>query len=340
MPTISSSACRFANARSGTPFGTRPFLACLLWAACAFATAQSYPTKPVRIISPFPAGLGPDVAIRVVAEGLSATWGQPVIVDARPGANGFIAIEAAKKASPDGYMLLNAGQAHLAINPKLFRKVSYDPEKDFVPISTYFRAPFFIVLPSSGPHRDLRDLIAYAKSNPGKLTYSSPYVGSPGHLGTELLAYLTGTQMLHVPYKEASQVYTSVATGEVNWSMGSIGSLTPMLRAGRIRMVAIAAKARLASHSDVPTVAEAGGPPNFLVDVWGGLVAPAGTGPDIVNQISAVLGRVLARPDTIERFRGMGLEAVASTPAETAGFVRADAKLFGDQIARIGIAAD
>lgn len=308
---------------------------------CSFgAQAQSYPVKPVRVISPFPAGLGPDVALRVLGEALGSLWGQPVIVDPRPGANGFIAIEAAKRATPDGYTLLQAGQAQLAINPKLFRKAGYDPEKDFMPISTFFRAPFFIVFPVSGPIQNLRDLIAAAKAHPGKITYSSPYVGSPGHLGTEIFQHLTGTRMLHVPYKEAAQVYTAVATGEVNWSMGSISSLIPGIKGGRLRLAAIAAPARAAAQSDVPTVAEAGGPAEYFVDVWGGMTAPAGTPPDLVNGISAAMGRALSRPDVRERFRGMGLDATPSTPEEMLRTVRDDARRFGEVIARIGISAD
>src|SRR6266852_5826085 len=172
----------------------------------ATSSGQAYPTRPVRIVSPYPSGLTPDIAARAIADRLSKTWGRAVIVEPRPGANGFLAIGAVKKAAPDGHELLLAGQAHLAINPRLFASVPYDPEKDFVPLSLIYRTPFFIAVSTAGTFKTIPELIAAGKASQRKLSYSSPYVGSPPHLGGALFAYLTGTQMVHIPYKEAAQV--------------------------------------------------------------------------------------------------------------------------------------
>jgi tripartite-type tricarboxylate transporter receptor subunit TctC len=316
-------------------------------AAIALATApqdarpQDFPRKPVRVISPYPTGITPDAAVRLLADKLAKAWGQTVIVDPRPGANGFIAIGIAKKAEADGHQLMLAGNAHLAINPNLFRSVPYDPVKDFVPLSTIYRAPFFLAVAANGPLRGVADLVARAKANPGKVSYSSPYIGSPPHLGAALLAYMTGTQMLHVAYKEGPQIYVAVANGEVDWALGTLGSVNPLVSAGRLRLVAIAAKARLPSHPDVPTVVEAGGPPGYEVDTWVSLVAPRGTPDALTRRISADIAAALAQPDLQERYRAtLGVEPFATAPRQMADLLRADLKSYGELIKRTGITAE
>ena len=197
--------------------------ACLAVVA-GMASAQQYPTKPVRIITPFPSGSGPDSVLRVVGDKLTKLWGQQVIVENRPGANGFIAIEAAKKAAPDGYTLVQMDDTHLALQPHLYKKIPYDINKDFDPVGTFFRTYFFVVVPASSNWKDMKDLIAAAKAKNGDLTYGSWFVGSPGHVGAAMLEAATGTKMTHVPYKEMSQLFTGVANNDVAWSFGSAAS--------------------------------------------------------------------------------------------------------------------
>jgi tripartite-type tricarboxylate transporter receptor subunit TctC len=315
-------------------------LAALLLVAAQGACAQGFPSKPVKIVSPYPNGLTPDIAVRAVAERLTRTWGQPVIVEPRPGANGFIAIGQAKKAAPDGYELLLAGQSHLSINPRLFKSVPYDPEKDFAPLSLIYRTVFFVAVKADGPYKGIPELIAAAKASQKKLSYSSPYVGSPPHLGAAEFAYLTGTQMVHVPYKEAAQVYISVANGDVDWALGSIGSTLPLTKAGKLKLLAIAAKARDPEHPDIPTVAQAGGPAGYEVDTWVSLVAPAGTPPDLVRRLSADIAAAVADPEVKERFKGIGVDPVSGTPAELAELVKRDLAAYGDIVKRTGVTAE
>jgi tripartite-type tricarboxylate transporter receptor subunit TctC len=312
----------------------------LLLVAASGALAQGFPSKPVKIVSPYPNGLTPDIAVRAVAERLTRTWGQPVIVEPRPGANGFIAIGQAKKATPDGYELLLAGQSHLSINPRLFKSVPYDPEKDFAPLSLIYRTVFFVAVKADGPYKGIPELIAAAKASQKKLSYSSPYVGSPPHLGAAEFAYLTGTQMVHVPYKEAAQVYISVANGDVDWALGSIGSTLPLTKAGKLKLLAIAAKARDPEHPDIPTVAQAGGPAGYEVDTWVSLVAPAGTPPDLVRRLSADIAAAVADPEVKERFKGIGVDPVSGTPAELAELVKRDLAAYGDIVKRTGVTAE
>jgi tripartite-type tricarboxylate transporter receptor subunit TctC len=312
----------------------------LLLVAAQSVWAQSFPSKPVKIVSPYPNGLTPDIAARAVAERLTRTWGQPVIVEPRPGANGFLAIGQAKKAAPDGYELLLAGQSHLAINPRLFKSVPYDPEKDFAPLSMIYRTVFFIAVASGGPYKSIPDLIAAAKASQKKLSYSSPYVGSPPHLGAAEFAYLTGTEMVHVPYKEAAQVYISVANGDVDWALGSIGSTLPLTKAGKLKLLAIAAKARDPDHPDIPTVEEAGGPRGYEVDTWVSLVAPAGTPPELVRRLSSDIAAAVADADVKERFKGIGVDPVSATPAELAALVKRDLAAYGDIVKRTGVTAE
>jgi tripartite-type tricarboxylate transporter receptor subunit TctC len=320
---------------------------CSLLAAIALAlgapeaSPQGFaPTRVVKIISPLPSGLGPDVVARLLAERLTHVWGQQVIVEPRPGANGFIALGAVKRTKPDGYELGFVSNAHLAINPNLFKNVPYDSEKDFTLLSMVYRTPFFLVVSTTGPHHTMPELIAHAKANPGKLTYSSPYIGSPPHLGGALFAFMIGTQMLHIPYKEGQQVYTSVANGDVDLALGSSGSIIPLVKAGKIKPLAIAAKSRAAGYPDVPTVEEAGGPAGYTVDSWGAMIAPQGMPADLAHALAADIVAALAFPETAEGMRRIGFEPTPSTQAQLADNLHADLQRFADLIKRAGITAE
>ena len=210
------------NTQPNTPRKKRPMKTSAVLALCAAvglglftgtASAQDYPTKPVRVITPFAAGSGPDSVLRLVSEKLTKMWGQQVVVENRPGGNGFIGLEAAKKTAPDGYNFVQADEGHMALNPHLYKKLPYDIAKDFDPVGTLFRGRFFVVVPANSPWKDVKDLIAAAKAKPGDLTYGSWFIGSPGYIGAAMLEAATGTQMTHIPYKSQSDLYVGVGNG-------------------------------------------------------------------------------------------------------------------------------
>ncbi len=309
-----------------------------------FALAQSpqagYPTKVVKILSPYSSGAGPSVFMRIMGDKLAKAWGQQVIVDSRPGASGFIAIEAVKNAAPDGHELLVVSNAHVAINPALYKKLPYDPDKDFVPVAMVYHTPFFITVKTDGPYPTVRALIAAARADPGKLTYGAPYIGSPSHLGGADFALRIGAKMVVVPYKDQGQIYASIANGDLDWMLSTLGSALPLLKAGRIKLIAIAARERSKSAPDVPTVREVGGPAGFEVGSWLAVLAPRGTPQELVRRINADVNRQLADPEVLERLKILGFEPSPGTPEQLAAEIRTDAKIYGDLVRLTGATAD
>jgi tripartite-type tricarboxylate transporter receptor subunit TctC len=320
-------------------------LLAVLFAAAAFgvpavAFPQAFPSRTVKITAPYSAGAGPAVFTRVVAEKLSKLWGQPVLVDARPGASGFIAIEAVKGAAPDGHELLVVSDAHVAINPSLYKTLPYDPQKDFLPVAMFYHTPFYLAVATAGPYANVPALIDAAKARPGAVSFGSSYVGSPSHLGSAEFEFATGTRMIHVPYKDQSQMYAGIANGDVGWAFTTLGSALPLLQAGRIKLIAIAAPKRSKVQPDVPTLAEAGGPPAMTVGAWLAIVAPRGTPPEVVRRINADVNRMLADPDVALQLQTFGFEAAPETPEQLADEIRADAKKYAEIVRRTGATAD
>jgi tripartite-type tricarboxylate transporter receptor subunit TctC len=313
-------------------------LACL--GLTTLAPAQSFPSRAVKITAPFAAGAAPAIFTRTIADKLSKAWGQPVIVESKPGASGFIAIDAVKNAAPDGHELLVVSNSHVAINPALYKTLPYDPHKDFVPVAMFYRTPFFLAVASAGPYQTVPALIAAAKANPGTVSYGSSYVGSPSHLGSAEFESLTGTKMIHVPYKDQSQMYVAIAGGDVGWAFSTLGSALPLMQSGRLKLIAIAARKRLKTLPDVPTLAEAGGPPGMVVDSWLAVVAPRGTPPEIVRKINADINKQLADPEVVAQLERFGFEAAPGTPEQLADVFRADEKKFADLVRRTGATAD
>jgi tripartite-type tricarboxylate transporter receptor subunit TctC len=306
--------------------------------AATQALAQSYPAKTVKLTAPYSAGAGPAVFMRVIAEKLTKYWEQQVIVDSRPGASGFIAIDAVKNAPADGYELLVAANSHMTVNPAVFRdKLPYDPQKDFAPVATVFVTPFFVAVKSDGPLSSVPALIAAAKASPGAVTYGGPYVGSPSHLGGADFEFRTGTKMTFVPYKDQSQMYVSIANGELSWAFSTIGSALPLLKAGRIKLLAIGAKRRSSSAPDVPTVGEAGGPQGLEVLSWMALFAPRATSAEVIGKVNASVARALGEPDVLERMKTFGFEPFVSSPAQLAELIRTDTKANTELVQRIGV---
>ncbi len=311
------------------------------WLGVADATlAQSFPSRPVKITAPYSAGAAPATFTRAVAEKLSKLWGQPVIVDAKPGASGFIAIETVKSAVPDGHDLLVASDAHVAINPALYKKLPYDPQNDFVPVAMFYHTPFYLAVATAGPYPSVPALIAAAKKDPGAVSYGSSYVGSPSHLGSAEFEFLTGTKMIHAPYKDQSQMYVGIANGDVGWAFTTLGSALPLMQAGRIKLIAIAAPQRSKVQPDVPTLAEAGGPATMSVGAWLAILAPRGTPPDVVRKINADVNKVLADPEILQQMRTLGFDPAPETPEQLAAEIRADAVKYGDLVRRTGATAD
>ncbi|MBL8335612.1 MAG: tripartite tricarboxylate transporter substrate binding protein [Rhodoferax sp.] len=304
------------------------------------ASAQDLPTKPIRIVSPFATGTGPDIVARLLGEKLSKSLQQPVVVDAKPGGNGFIAAEEVKRAPADGTVMLLVDNGHVTINPALFSKLPYDVERDFAPVGLLFRTPFFVAVSTSGPYRSVADLIGAAKAKPGEVSYGTPFVGSPSHLGSALLESLTGTQMIHVPFKETPQLWTAISTGEVSWGLGTIASTRPMVQSGRLKLMAIAASQRLPTHSTIPTVAELGGPSGYEVNAWVALLAPRATPTRALQRLNAEINNALQEKDLLERFVSFGFEPTPSTVSQLADLIRADTRKFGELVKRTGAKAD
>ena len=304
------------------------------------AASQQYPTKPVRVITPFPGGSGPDTVIRLVGDRLTRAWGQQVVVENRPGGNGFIAADAAKKAAPDGYTLTQMDDAQLAAQPALYTKLPFDPVKDFEPIATLFRAYFFVVTPANSPWKSVADLVAAAKAKKGEMTYGSWFIGSPGHIGGALMESAIGVAMIHVPFKEMTQLYGAVGNNDVGWAFGSIASAGPLFRAKKVNFLAVASPRRIAGFPDIPTIAESGGPANVEVKAWVALLGPRGLPPAIVAQINDAVGKALADPALKERLGAVGFETFTSSPGEISKLMEADTKRYAEVIKRAKITLD
>ena len=309
----------------------------LLGSAGAQTAAEAWPAKPVTLMTPFPAGAGPDAVLRIVAEKLGKQWNQRVLVDNRPGGGGFIAIDAAKRAPADGYTLLELDSEHLGAVPHLYKQRNFHPLETFEPVATLFRTQFMVSVSSESKWKSMADLVAAAKAEPGKLSYGSWGIGSPGHLGGGMLESLTGTQMQHVPYREMSQLFTTVASGDVSWSMATLPSSQGPYKAGKLRYLAIAAPKRIAQLPDVPTVVEAGGPAGFELNSFVVLVAPRGLPAAVRAKVAADVARVLAEPDVKARFDTFAFEPISWSPEEIGRNADAKSKTYGELIKRANI---
>ena len=273
-----------------------------------FALAQDFPNRPVRIITPFPVGSGPEGVARLVADKLSRAWGKGVLVENKPGGNGFVAIDAFKRGATDGHDLIQLDNVHLSVYPHLMKKLPYDPAHDFEPLAPLFKAYFLVAVAKNSPYKDIKDLLADAKARPGQLNYGSWSVGNPVHLGSARLASALGVEMQHLIFKETTQLYTSVANGDLSFALGSSGSTGPLYRAGKLRYLAVVANKRLSALPDVPTLAEAGGPKDLEVTGWTTLATPPGLPRPWVDRLRADLQKALAEPDMLEKFTAFGYE--------------------------------
>ena len=320
----------------------KTFLAALLMASTPFvAQAQAdFPSKPVTLLTAFAPGSGPDATLRVVAEKLGRLWGQRVQVENRPGGGGFIAMDAARRAAPDGYTLLQLDSDHLAAVPHLYKQRGADTVKQFEPVASIFRTTFLVAVAKDSPFKTMADIVAAAKAAPGKVTYGSWGVGSPGHLGAELLELQTGVQMQHVPYREVSHLFMSVAASDVSWSLGTLPSSSGAYKAGKLRYIAVAAAKRLPQLPEVPTSAEAGGPAAFDVNAFVVLVAPKGLPAALRNKISADMAKVLADPELRARFDTFAFEPISWSADEIGRQTEAKSKIYEQLVKRASISLD
>jgi tripartite-type tricarboxylate transporter receptor subunit TctC len=294
------------------------------------ATAQNFPGKPVTIIMPYPTGTGPDTVQRLVNEKLQSYWGQPITIENRPGANYWAAVEAFKKAAPDGYTLFQTENWMIALQRHIFKKLPYDPDKDLVPVAPIYQANFFLVVPADSPWKTVADLVAAGKAREGALSYGSSGVGSAMHMGGATLEGATGIKMTHVPVKETPQVFTSIANGELSMAFGTASTSGPMLRAGKVRYLGIADTKRNPNFPDVPTLTEVGGPADFVHKSWLALYARPGTPKAVIDKINADVTRALNEPDVREKLAGMGFTPYTGTPEDLAKAVADETKKMGE----------
>ncbi len=294
--------------------------------------AQTWPTKPVRIITPFPVGSGPEGVARLVADKLSRLWGQPVIVENKPGGNGFIAIDTFKRGATDGTDLIQLDSVHLSAYPHLFKKLPYDTKADFEPLLPLFKAYFFFAVATDSKYKTVGDIIADAKARPGGLYYGSWSVGNPVHLGSALFETVTGTEIQHVVYKETSMLYTGVANGELSFALGTNASAGALQRAGKIRYLAVAAPKRVTGFTTVPTVAEAGGPAGFEVSGWTAIAAPKGLPKTVTDKIQQDIEKVLAEPDMREKFAAFAYEPFPQTREQFSNYIQSESMRFSEVI--------
>jgi tripartite-type tricarboxylate transporter receptor subunit TctC len=313
-------------------------LAFSAFAIAAHAQAQPYPSKPVRIIAPAPAGGNADAVARTIADRLSTTMGQPFVVDNKPGAAGNIGTEMAVSAPADGYTLVEIITAN-TINATLYPNLTFDLSRDFVPVGLAATLPLILVVHPSVPANSVQELIAYAKKNPGKLNYASAGSGTGGHVAAELFKSMAGLDVQHVPYKGATPAVTDLIGGRVDFFFDGMPSALPHVQSGRLRVLAITTKTRSATIPSVPTVAEAG-LPGFEVSLWLGFMAPAGTPPDIVNRLNKEINEAVAFPAVRERFAKLGLEPLTATPQEFGALIRSETAKWAEMIRKSGARAD
>jgi tripartite-type tricarboxylate transporter receptor subunit TctC len=292
--------------------------------ACGGAAGQgSYPARAMRIIVAYtPAGTT-DILARALGQKLTEAWGQPVIVDNRPGANGNIGTEIAAKAAPDGHTLLMATAATQAINPTLYPKLQYDATADFAPVSLVATVPNILVVTNGLPVKNVKELIAYAKANPGKLSHGSPGIGSTGHLSAELFKTMTGITMTHVAYKGSAPTLQDLMSGQLQVVIDNIPPYLPQVKAGKIRALAVTTAKRSPAAPELPTVDEAG-VKGYDASSWFALYAPARTPPDVVAKLSAETRRILDLPDVKDRLLALGAQPAGGTPEELAAFARSE----------------
>lgn len=301
----------------------------------SLAPAQTYPTKPIRMVVAFEAGGAPDAFARIIGQKLREQMGQPVIVDNRPGATGNIGAELVARAQPDGYTLFNATLS-LAISPAFYSKLPFDPIASFAPITQLASVPLVLVAHPGLPAQSVQDLITYAKSNPGKLNYASVGAGSPQHLSAELLQSVAALKLVHVPYKSGGAMATAVLQGEAQLGLPAIAPALPHIKAGRLRAMAVTAAKRASALPETPTFAEAGFQ-GIEADNWNAVLAPARTPRNVIEALHAHIGKAARLPDVAEQFARQGAEVSPSSPSALDALMRSEVRKWAKVAQTAGI---
>jgi tripartite-type tricarboxylate transporter receptor subunit TctC len=291
------------------------------------ARAAGFPERPVRIVVPYSVGVGPDVVARSVAERLSQRWGQPVLVDNKPGASGIVAFGDVRRTLADGHTLYLADTATLAVNPLLHTSLPYDPQRDLVPLTLLFRATFLIFVGGGNRFRSVGEMLDAARRKPGAVSYATLGNGHASHVAVETFARAAGVQMLHIPFKDAGTLLSGVASGEVNFTTIGMNTVAGLVASGRLRPLAVAARHRLAGHPDIPTLAEAGGPP-IEMHPWAALVGLAGTPAPVIERLQQDIVGALGTHEVRARAEQAGFEITPSTPQALRARIEADVALY------------
>lgn len=291
--------------------------------AAAQGAAASYPSKPVRVIVPFPPGGATDILARAVGNELQKNWGQPFVIENRPGAGGNTGTDAVAKSPPDGYTLLMGTVGTHGINASLYPKLPYDPVRDFAPVALVALVPNILVVHPSVPAKSVRELIDYARAHPGKLDYASSGNGTSIHLAAELFKSMTGVYMVHIPYRGSAFAMQDLLTGQVQVMFDNMPSALPQVKAGKLRALAVTSARRSPAAPDVPTLTESG-LSGYEASSWFGMLAPAGTPPEIVEKLNAAIVKALQSPEVRDRLASQGAEPASLTPAEFARFIDAE----------------
>jgi tripartite-type tricarboxylate transporter receptor subunit TctC len=333
-PSVSSrTATKYRQRLQKSLAASLALIAGLVFAGAVFC--QDYPAKPIRLVVPFAPGGGVDITARLLAQSLSVNLGQQIVIDNRGGAGGIVGMELVARAAPDGYTLLMSHVGFTAM-PGLYKKLPFDPVKDFTGVVVAISGVYVLVVNPAVPVKSVQELVAYAKANPSKLGFASAGSGSSIHLAGELFKGMAGVDLLHVPYKGAAPALTDVVAGEVQMMFGTATNALPMVKAGKLRALAVTSAKRSALAPELPTVAESG-LPGFEVVGWYGLAAPAKTPHPLVTRINADTNRALQSTDLVERLRVQGLEPVGSTPEEATELIRKDVARWTKVIRDAGI---
>jgi tripartite-type tricarboxylate transporter receptor subunit TctC len=305
--------------------------------SAALYAADDYPSRPITIINPFGPGSASDTLCRIIADKLGAALGQPVVVEDRPGADGALAALYVHHQSADGYTLFMATNSPLSADPYLHKDVSYDPVKDFVPITRVGSFTLMLVVDPKQPIHSVQEMIAYAKANPGKLTFASG--NTAGIVAVETIKHDTGISVLHVPYKSTPPALEDIMGGRVSMMLADFTTAMPHVSAGTLRPIAVSRIRRSTLFPDLPTMDEAG-IHGFNLDTWAGIVAPAGTPPQVVTKLNGALRKIIDSPQAQAQFKNIGFEAFSSTPEELGDFIKAQLTLWGRMIKTANIQAD